>query len=157
VAASLASLTPLEGGYSRALLQIEGRSPFEQGQEPVVDINLISPEYFLTMGIEMRAGRPFAAQDGAEAPKVVIINETIARRFFPNENPIGHRLLMGQIPRTIVGVASDTRHLGLDQEVHLETYLPYMLTPTGIGALSWPCGSPPVKTIRPVGQVWLTP
>src|SRR5262245_6160670 len=110
----LASLTPLEGRYSRALLQIEGRTPFERGQEPVVDINLISPEYFQTMGIEVRAGRPFAAQDGAEAPKVVIINETIARRFFHNESPIGHRLLMGQIPRTIVGVASDTRHLGLD-------------------------------------------
>jgi putative ABC transport system permease protein len=127
--AGLASLTPLEGGYSRALLQIEGRSPFEQGQEPMVDINLISPEYFQTMGIEMRAGRPFAAQDGAEAPKVVIINETIARRFFPNENPIGHRLMMGQIPRTIVGVAADTRHLSLDQEVHLETYQPYTQDP----------------------------
>jgi putative ABC transport system permease protein len=123
--AGLASLTPLEGGYTRALLQIEGRSPFERGQEPVIDINLISPEYFHTMGIEMRAGRPFAAQDGAEAPKVVIINETIARRYFPNEDPIGHRLLMGQIPRTIVGVASDTRHLGLDKETPLETYQPY--------------------------------
>jgi putative ABC transport system permease protein len=81
------------------------------------------------MRIEMRAGRPFAAQDGAGAPKVVIINETIARRFFPNENPIGHRLLMGQIPRTIVGVASDTRHLGLDQETRLETYQPYAQDP----------------------------
>jgi len=127
--AGLASLTPLEGGYSRALLQIEGRPPFERGQEPVVDINLISPEYFRTMGIEMRAGRPFAAQDGAEAPKVVIINETIARRFFPNENPVDHRLMMGQIPRTIVGVAPDTRHLGLEQEIRLETYLPYTQSP----------------------------
>ena len=126
--AGLASLTPLEGGYSRATLHIEGRPPFEQGQEPVVDINLISPEYFQTMGIEMRAGRPFAAQDGAGAPKVAIVNETIARRFFPNENPIGHRLLWSA-PVTIVGVAPDTRHLSLDQEVRLEVYLPYTQDP----------------------------
>jgi putative ABC transport system permease protein len=126
--AGLASLTPLEGGYSRATLHIEGRPPFEQGQEPVVDINLISPEYFQTMGIEMRAGRPFAAQDGAGAPKVAIVNETIARRFFPNENPIGHRLLWSA-PVTIVGISPDTRHLSLDQEVRLEVYLPYTQSP----------------------------
>jgi putative ABC transport system permease protein len=122
--AGLASLTPLEGGYSRATLHIEGRPPFERGQEPVVDINYISPEYFQTMGIEMRAGRPFTAQDGAEAPKVAIINETIAQRFFPNENPIDHRLLWSA-PLTIVGVAPDTRHVSLDQEIRLEVYLPY--------------------------------
>jgi putative ABC transport system permease protein len=126
--AGLASLTPLEGGYSRATLHIDGRPPFEQGQEPMVDINLISPEYFQTMGIEMRGGRPFATQDGPGAPKVAIINETIARRFFPNENPIGHRLLWSA-PVTIVGIAPDTRHLSLDQEVRLEVYLPYTQSP----------------------------
>jgi predicted permease len=81
------------------------------------------------MGIEIRSGRPFSAQDGAEAPKVAIVNETIARRFFPDENPLGHRLLISQIPRTIVGVARDTRHLRLDQETRLETYLPYTQSP----------------------------
>jgi putative ABC transport system permease protein len=74
---------------------------------------------------EMRSGRPFAAKDGAGAPKVVIINETLAWRFFPGEDPIGHRLLTGETPRTIVGVAGDTRHFGLDQEVHPEVYFPY--------------------------------
>jgi putative ABC transport system permease protein len=127
--AGLASLTPLEGGYSRALLQIEGRAPFERGQEPITDINLISPEYFQTLGIALRTGRQFAAQDGAEAPKVAIINETIARRFFPNENPLGQQLRLGQTSRTIVGVAPDTRHLSLDQEARLETYLPYPQDP----------------------------
>jgi putative ABC transport system permease protein len=123
--AGLAGNTPLEGGYSIVLLQIEGRPPFEQGRGPMIDVNFISPGYFESMGIEMRAGRLFAAQDGAEAPRVAIINETIARRFFPDENPIGHRLVVGQIPRTIVGVAPDTRQLRLDQEVHLEAYLPH--------------------------------
>jgi putative ABC transport system permease protein len=127
--AGLASKIPLEGGLMIAQLQIEGRQPFEQGKGPVVDINLVSPEYLQTMGIEIRSGRPFSAQDGAEAPKVAIVNETIARRFFPDENPLGHRLLISQIPRTIVGVARDTRHLRLDQETRLETYLPYTQSP----------------------------
>jgi putative ABC transport system permease protein len=127
--AGLAGNTPLEGGFMLAPLQIDGRPPFEQGRGPMLDVNLISPGYFQSMGIEMRAGRPFAAQDGAEAPKVAIINETMARRFFPNENPVGHRLLITQIPRVIVGVAPDTRQLRLDQEVRLEVYLPYTQDP----------------------------
>ena len=127
--AGLASKTPLEGGMIIAKLQIEGRPPFEQGKGPVIDVNLISPEYHQTMGIEMRAGRHFSEQDGAEAPKVAIVNETVARRFFPNESPLGHRLLIAEIPRTIVGVAQDTRHLRLDQETRLEAYLPYTQTP----------------------------
>ncbi|HEX5083027.1 MAG TPA: FtsX-like permease family protein, partial [Blastocatellia bacterium] len=127
--AGLASKTPLEGGMIIAQLQIEGRPPWEKGQEPVIDVNLISPEYLQTMAIEMRAGRHFSNQDGAEAPKVAIVNETIARRFFPNESPLGHRVLIARIPRTIVGVARDTRHLRLDQETRLEAYLPYTQTP----------------------------
>ena len=122
--AGLASLSPLQGGYSRAWFQIEGREPFPQGQEPTVDENLISPEYLQTMGIELRAGRSFTTQDNAAAPKVVLINETIARRFFPNENPVGQRLLI-KTPITIIGVVRDTRHLGLDQDARLEVYLPY--------------------------------
>jgi putative ABC transport system permease protein len=124
--AGLASMTPLEGLNERMWFQIEGRPPFEQGKEPTVDGNAISPEYFQAMGIELLAGRPFTAQDGAEATQVIIINETIARRFFPNENPIGHRLLMGPIPKTIVGIASDARYFSLDQEVRLEVYRPYL-------------------------------
>jgi putative ABC transport system permease protein len=122
--AGLASLTPLQGGYSRAWFQIEGRELFPQGQEPTVDENLISPEYLQTMGIELRAGRFFTTWDNAAAPKVVLINETIARRFFPNENPVG-QLLLFKIPKTIIGVVSDARHLGLDQDARLEVYVPY--------------------------------
>jgi len=78
------------------------------------------------MGLEMRFGRPITDQDGAGAPQVTVINETFARRFFPDENPIGRRLLLGSNPKTIVGVASDTRHFGLDQEVEPEIYTSYL-------------------------------
>jgi len=127
--ASLTSFLPLGGGPNiRLFLEIEGRVPFEK-KEPIFAANHISPDYFQTMGMQLRAGRPFTEQDGAETPKVVIINETLARRFFRNENPIGHRLLIMQIPLTIVGVVGDVYHQGLDQEVYPEVYFPYMQTP----------------------------
>jgi putative ABC transport system permease protein len=78
------------------------------------------------MGLEMRSGRPLTDQDGAGAPQVTVINETFASRFFPGETPIGRRLLFGQTSKTIVGVAGDTRHFGLDQEVEPEIYTSYL-------------------------------
>jgi len=127
--AGLASLTPLEGGTTRSTLELEGRPPFAKGQEPMADANLISPEYFAAMSMPMRSGRAFTAQDGAGAPPVVIINETIARRFFPNEDPRGQRLMLGADSKTIVGVVGDSRHYGLDQEARLDVYLPYLQFP----------------------------
>ncbi len=123
--ASLTSFLPLAGPSGGGSFKIEGRPPFEPGKEPSAQNNLISHDYFRTMGIEMRAGRAFTAQDGAEAPPVVIINVTMARRFFPNESPIGRRFVWGPTPLTIVGVVGDTRHFGLDQEVRPEIYWPY--------------------------------
>jgi putative ABC transport system permease protein len=124
--ASLTSFLPLAGPGSSRSFKIEGRPPFEPGKEPSAQDNLISHDYFRTMGIEVRAGRAFTEQDGAEASPVVIINETMARRFFPNENPIGRRFVWSPSPLTIVGVVGDTRHFGLDQEVRPEIYWPYL-------------------------------
>jgi putative ABC transport system permease protein len=129
--ASLTSFFPLTGspfGMKRSRL-IEGRPGLGRGNEQPIQLNHSSPDYFQTMGIQMRAGRPFTAQDGKEAPRVAIINDTLARRFLPNENPIGQRLLIGTPRPTIVGVVGDTRHSGLDKEVHPEVYLPYMQHP----------------------------
>ncbi len=105
---------------------IEGRPEFSPGTVPSITLTHISPDYFQTLGIQLRAGRPFAATDGNESPRVAIINETFAQHFFPNETPIGHRLLVGSPAPTIVGVVGDTRHSGLDQRVSYEVYLPYL-------------------------------
>jgi predicted permease len=126
---SLTTFPPLGGPQIRMFLEIEGRPPSEPGNEPIVETNHISPDYFQTMGIPLLLGRTFTTEDRAGTPKVVVINETLARRFFANEYPIGKRLLMGQTPQTIVGVVSDVYDLGLDQEVHPEVYFPYMQMP----------------------------
>jgi putative ABC transport system permease protein len=125
--ASLTGFLPLAGGPDiQVFLEIEGRAPFERGKMPLFAANHISPDYFQTMGLQLRAGRPFTEQDGVETPKVVIINETMARLFFRNENPIGRRLLAKQTPLTIVGVVGDVYHQGLDQEVNPEIYFPFL-------------------------------
>jgi len=103
---------------------VVGRRPLP-GTAPSMAINYISLDYFKTMGIQMRSGRQFAATDGKEAPSVVIINETIARQFFPNEDPIGHRLFLPNRP-TIIGVVGDTRNSGIDQKVGYEVYIPFL-------------------------------
>jgi putative ABC transport system permease protein len=128
----LTTWLPLTGRTWRRTLTIEGRAPWERGKEPVVEASAISPDYFRTMGIQMRAGRAFTEDDRAGAPSVVIINETLARRFFPGEDPLGKRLDSPnrQFPwASIVGVAPDVKHLGLDEEVRPETYFPYTQAP----------------------------
>ena len=117
---------------------VEGRPLLKTETAPsTIALNSITPDYFQTIGIQLRAGRGFAATDGREAPRVVIINETIARQFFPNENPIGRRLLISWPRSTIVGVVGDTRHSGLDQRVSYEIYLPYLQDPDfGVGKLT---------------------
>jgi putative ABC transport system permease protein len=143
--AALTSFVPLGGTTRRMPLQIEGRPPSEKGKEPIVEITLISPEYFQTMGLQMRAGRPFTVQDGAESPHVAIINETSARRFFPDENPIGQRLASFRTPKTIVGMVGDTRHFGLDRETNPEIYLPYLQDSNLVMSLVVRSGSDPTS------------
>src|SRR5262245_56838072 len=123
--AALTGFLPLTG--SNLDVNITETRPGSK-QETSVGVNHITLDYFQTMGIEIRAGRPFAAQDGAKSQQVAIINETLARRLFQKENPIGQPLKMSaeSTPRIIVGVAPDTRHFGLDREVNPEVYLPYM-------------------------------
>jgi len=133
--ASLASGLPIESLTSRMNLQIEGRPPYEPGKAPIIYLNAIDTEYFQTMGMQMREGRSFTSQDGPGAQQVVIINETLARQFFPNENPIGHRLAVGRGSATIVGVSVDTRNRGIANSVNPEIYVPWMQNPGVIAHL----------------------
>jgi putative ABC transport system permease protein len=118
---------------------IEGRPPFQPGQRFEVPLDSISPTYFQVMGVPIIKGRAFNEQDTEKTPKVAIINETMARRFWPQEDPIGKRFKYGgedstedQSPwRTIVGVVADTRRTGFDAEVRPETFLPMAQEPPG--------------------------
>ena len=94
--ATAATLLPLGAGQGWGkFLSIEGQEADSMDKVPLVRFALVSPDYFQTLGIALRQGRPFTTDDKGNSQPVAIINETLARRFFPNENPIGKTLWMG--------------------------------------------------------------
>jgi len=109
---------------------IENRVPAPRGEEPRASTRLVSPGYFPTMGIRLLAGRQFNDLDGTDAPLVAIINESMAREHWPNENPVGQRLrwIYGPQPQpwmTVVGVVGDIKQFGLDAQDGPAVYTPY--------------------------------
>jgi putative ABC transport system permease protein len=127
-AAGLVTDIPLYGGSSTGF-DVEGRAPAAPGQRAMTDYRLINSDYFAAMGMKLVKGRPFSRADNETAPGVVIINETLAARFFPGEDPIGNRLDLSGEPRDlreIVGVVGDVRNYGVDAEVKPEVYVPFL-------------------------------
>jgi predicted permease len=116
---------PFTGSGSKTLFSIEGRAPAPAEQRPQVDVSFISADYIRAMGMRLRAGRVFTEQDDEKAQRVVIINESLARRYFSGEDPLGKRILTMFSPHTIVGVVGDVKRLGLETEASPEIYLPY--------------------------------
>jgi putative ABC transport system permease protein len=131
--AGMTSALPL-GGNPDFGFTIEGRAPNAPGDVPQTGWRAISPDYLRTMGIPLRRGRHFSERDHEKAAGVAIINETMARRFWPDEDPLGKRVKLGGPQRPypwmeIVGIAGDVKHNGLDAPVGPELYMPYAQTP----------------------------
>src|SRR5262249_55417761 len=107
---------------------VEGRSTSER---PLALFQIISPSYFRAMGIPLLKGRNFTEQDKREAPAVTIVNEAMVRRFFPNEDPLGKRMMIeswvpdSPVSWEIVGVSGDVKQFGLDTEGIPTVHVPY--------------------------------
>jgi putative ABC transport system permease protein len=120
---------PLNGeGGSHQPVAIEGRPVVPMSEQPEVDTRVISSGYFSTMHIPLRRGREITDADTADRPAVVVISEAMAKRFWPNEDPIGRHLTMTFFPdksREIVGIVGDVKLDGLDLAASPGTvYLP---------------------------------
>jgi putative ABC transport system permease protein len=125
--AGAVTILPLGGGFSCDSFTRDDR-PAPPGQEPCAEYRSVTPGYFKTMGIALVHGREFTERDLRAAPPVAVINETMARRFFADVNPIGMRITPDtgeRISREIVGVVRDVKHFGLDKEAGAELYVPY--------------------------------
>ena len=107
---------------------IQGRPPVPQDQRPQADYRIATPGYFSTMGIALLQGRLLDPHDDLNAKRVALINETMVRKHFAHENPIGHHLLMGE-PIEIVGVVADAKMYGLDAPVEPAIYVPHTQHP----------------------------
>jgi putative ABC transport system permease protein len=122
---------PLSGSDARRGIVVEG---FERrpGDAPVrAHPRIVSPDYFRAAGMRMAEGRAFTEADIATAPAVVVVNETMARRYWPNASPVGKRMMFtADAWREVVGVVKDVRHWGLDRVVNPEVYLPFAQQPS---------------------------
>ncbi|MCP3963393.1 MAG: ABC transporter permease, partial [bacterium] len=116
-AAATISTLPLEHGLM-TFFDVEGRPrPDATEREGGAQWRLTSPDYFRAMGIPLVAGRAFTAHDDADSPRVIVINQALARRYFPDEDPVGRALVQDadEPPDRIIGVVGDVRELALDR------------------------------------------
>jgi putative ABC transport system permease protein len=126
------SRPPISGGDANGDLTIDG-SPFAPGEAPPVSFRRILPNYFRVMGISVLRGREFDDHDAGGPPNVVIINDKLARRYWPGSDPIGKRIKIGPPEHepwlTIVGIVGDVRNEKLDTEPAYASYEPHALRP----------------------------
>jgi putative ABC transport system permease protein len=128
-AAAVMRLPLAEGPVNRGLF-IDGGPPRLPGEDHSIDYQVVSADYLSTARVPLRRGRALTESDAEGAPRVVVINEAAVRRYFPNQDPIGRLVGMGDGDdrenwRTIVGVVGDVRHRGPDQVATPMAYAPY--------------------------------
>lgn len=132
---------PLTGNNWGRSLTVEGFPVLPVGEAPSINHCVISPDYFSAMGIAILKGRDFDERDAREGPKVTIIDERLAREYWPDEDPIGKRIRFGPPENnepwhTIVGVVREVKHQRLDATTRESVYLPFPQMPMGGSSLA---------------------
>jgi predicted permease len=131
--AAVSQSVPLSGEEHGAQFRVGGREPAPDGSDRYGSIyHRVSADYFKTFGVRLLRGRGLNERDTAGAPAVALINETLARRVFPGEDPLGKQLVLSgtpERPREIVGVVSDTRYVTPDRAPSPEIYVSYLDDP----------------------------
>jgi putative ABC transport system permease protein len=102
---------------------VAGAEPAGEGQEPQADFRIASAGYFTLLGVPLRSGREFSSQDREGAPRVMVVNETMARIGFPDGRPLGKKVTTGGFEFEVVGVVADVHHRGLDQAPRPEMFV----------------------------------
>jgi predicted permease len=148
--AAVGTVIPLTDNHSRADVTIEGMALPTPGNYPHPDVHIVSPHYLTTLGVPLLRGRSFTDDDNENAPLAGMISAMVARRFFPNEDPIGRRFMFGHPSATnpskwytIVGVVGDTRLYGLANPARLEVYVSYRQKPANAMGLLVKSGADP--------------
>jgi putative ABC transport system permease protein len=159
---------PLSGPQQSSDFRIVGAPPPPQGDEPDASYVSATPGYFATMSMRLRRGRFLAASDDAAAPRVAVINETMARRFWPNESPIGKRVALSvealrfdrpNAPprfdfegsaREIVGVVADVRASAIADPARPALYIPFAQRPVTDLTLAVRTSGDPARLVGPI-------
>ena len=132
-AAGMGNCPPLSGGCNGTIIWFRDRPEVPRGAEPSVGVHWITPDYLKAMRVPLLRGRNFTAADRTGAPKVVLINEAAARRFWPGEDPIGKPIAVGQggfgDRAEIVGIIADVRYGTMDAPPGPDVFIPFAQSP----------------------------
>ena len=153
--AALALNLPLRGGRRVGSVQVEGIDP-PPGQESFdVDVNPVTPGHFATLGTALVAGRDFEASDDDRAPGVAIVNESMARRFWPGQSVVGKRVRRGERAPwlTVVGLVRDARYAAATQEPVPTLFEPFAQSYNARMRLVLRTTSDPLSALRPLRDV----
>ncbi len=132
---ALAAPLPMDRqGEATFPFSIVGNAPLPPGKSPTADYATVSPDYFRMMRIPLLQGRFFSDDDSPSSPKVAIISETLARRYFPNQDPLGRQMRFGfppnsSVAREIVGIVGDVRDVALARKPGPMMYVPFAQAP----------------------------
>ena len=127
---SVAMSLPLLGGWQNVFV-IEGRPAPPPGEEWLTEVMRVTPDYFETMEIPLLKGRTFTKEDRQDSTPVAIVDETLAERYWPGEDPIAKRVKFGNDPGSedpwteVVGVVGHVKNYGVDAESRIELYVPH--------------------------------
>jgi predicted permease len=124
-AAGAANLLPLSGLGSIFNFQVVGAPPPPPDVNQEIAFASATPDYFRAIGTPLKRGRLFTDRDDGEAPPVAIVNEAAVRRWFPREDPLGKRVVVGADTREVVGIVGDVRQRSPGQEVAPQLFAPY--------------------------------
>jgi putative ABC transport system permease protein len=130
--AAVARNVPMSGTDPSMPITVEGKNPAPKEGEVVSRYRAVGDEYFRTLQIPMLQGRAFGEGDTVSSPAVAIVSESLAKRYWPGENPVGKRLkpnFKGSQWCTVVGVTGDVRHWGADVDIEPTAYYPYTQIP----------------------------
>ncbi len=155
--AAVGTAIPLTDDHSGADITMEGMPLPKPGSFPHPDEHIVSRDYEKTLGIRLLRGRAFTDADREDAPRVGMVNATVAQRLFPGVDPIGKRFMFGHLGSeretkwvTIVGMLADTKMYGLANPARLEVYLPFRQAPTTGMALVVKSGVEPAGLVSAI-------
>ncbi len=133
---ALARDLPMSGTDPSMPIQVIGAK--QANNATVARYRAIAPGYFRTMGIELLRGRDISSADTATSPAVAIVSQSLAREYWPNQDPIGQQIqpkLPGAAPTTVIGIAADVRHWSRDIDVQPTAYYPFTQAPAAVRPL----------------------
>jgi predicted permease len=154
----LVNTLPITGGAATNFA-IQARPALSPRDEPIANINIVDSGYFRAIGIPLVAGREFTENDTQQSARVMIINQTMAKQFWPNENPIGQRVTMKNwgppMAGEVVGIVGDTRADGIAENIYPMIYWPYFQFPQNFNSFVVRADGDPTRLIAPIKErIW---